>query len=185
MKNKAGTILMIIGIVLLIAAVLLFTYNRKEDRRAKMEAEKMLSSFDSEMLANTGMDEIEINGKTYMGELIVPDLGLELPVLSQWSYENLLNAPCRYAGSLRNSDLVIMAHNYSSHFGRLYTLSQGSDVYFKGVSGETTAFELASIEILNPDQVEEMCSEDYPLTLFTCTYGGRTRVTLRCRYRND
>lgn len=25
-----------------------------------------------------------------------------------------------------------------------------------------------------------MTSGDYPLTLFTCTYGGKSRITVRC-----
>ena len=38
----------------------------------------------------------------------------------------------------------------------------------------------AFLEILQPTAVEEMTSGDYDLTLFTCTYGGATRFTVRC-----
>jgi len=36
------------------------------------------------------------------------------------------------------------------------------------------------VETLQPTAVEEMCSGDWDLTLFTCTLGGKFRVTVRC-----
>ena len=40
--------------------------------------------------------------------------------------------------------------------------------------------EMPEIQILQPGDVEEMLSGGWALTLFTCTLGGRTRVTVRC-----
>ena len=40
-------------------------------------------------------------------------------------------------------------------------------------------------EILQPGDVEEMLSGGWALTLFTCTLGGRTRVTVRCEEAAD
>lgn len=39
---------------------------------------------------------------------------------------------------------------------------------------------VAEEEILQPAQTEQMVSGDWDLTLFTCTVGGRSRVTIRC-----
>jgi sortase A len=36
------------------------------------------------------------------------------------------------------------------------------------------------MEILSPFAVEEMTSGDWDMTLFTCTVGGQSRVTVRC-----
>ena len=36
------------------------------------------------------------------------------------------------------------------------------------------------IERLRPTAVKEMTSGDWDLTLFTCTVGGQSRVTVRC-----
>ena len=38
--------------------------------------------------------------------------GLELPIMSDWDYGRLKIAPCRYYGSVRGENLVLMAHNY-------------------------------------------------------------------------
>lgn len=63
-----------------------------------------------------------INGRDYIGVLSIPSLELELPVISQWDYPALKVAPCRYSGSLYQDNLIICAHNYASHFGKLKEL---------------------------------------------------------------
>ena len=70
-----------------------------------------------------------------MGVLTIPVLDLELPVLTDWSYEKLKKAPCHYYGSCHEKDFVIAAHNYNAHFGRLSKLQAGDDVMFTDVSG--------------------------------------------------
>lgn len=57
-------------------------------------------------------------GHYYIGELEIPALGLELPVMDQWSYPRLRIAPCRYVGSVYSGDIVIAGHSYLRHFGR-------------------------------------------------------------------
>ena len=36
------------------------------------------------------------------------------------------------------------------------------------------------LETLDADAVDYMSAGDWDLTLFTCTYGGQSRVTIRC-----
>ena len=70
----------------------------------------------------------EVDGQSYIGVLELQPLGLSLPIISQWSYPGLRIAPCRYTGSAYQNDLVIAAHNYTSHFGRrwqCFSLSSG------------------------------------------------------------
>jgi sortase A len=88
-------------------------------------------------------------------------------------------------GSVRGNDLVIMAHNYNSHFGRLSKLSEGDRVTFTDMDGILTTYEVIALDILNPYAVEEVTSGDFDLTLFTCTYGGKSRVTVFCDIVHD
>ena len=60
---------------------------------------------------------------TYIGILTIPSLGIELPVQDEWSYPNLKIAPCRYAGTVADGNLIVAAHNYRSHFGRIGELN--------------------------------------------------------------
>lgn len=36
------------------------------------------------------------------------------------------------------------------------------------------------VEVLDPHSVEEVEHSGYALVLYTCTYGGKTRVTVFC-----
>ena len=133
-----------------------------------------VNPYDSEMTV------VEISGSGYIGYVSIPELSLELPVMSEWSYPKLRKAPCRYSGSTKTDDLVILAHNYSRHFGKISKLSIGDEVIFTDMNGVVTHYSVVETDTLSPYAVEEMTAGDYDLTLFTCTYGGKSRITVRC-----
>ncbi|MBE5815360.1 MAG: sortase [Clostridiales bacterium] len=135
---------------------------------------------DYQLYPEMEMPIVEVDGHAYIGTLRIPDLGLELPVMQEWSYRKLKIAPCRFSGSAYQGDLIIVAHNYVTHLGNIKNLPAGAEVTFTDVAGNVFCYALAEIEILKPNQVEELMGTDYPLTLVTCTIGGRTRVTARC-----
>ena len=47
-----------------------------------------------------------------------------------------------------------------------------------------TEYRVVVLDILSPDAIEEMTAGDFDLTLFTCTYGGQSRVTVYCNKEN-
>ena len=100
--------------------------------------------------------------------------------MSDWDYTRLKIAPCRYSGSTKSDDLVIAAHNYTRHFRSLKRLPIGAEVTFTDMDGVVSVYEVVATDILAPTDVAEMTAGDYDLTLFTCTYGNRSRVTVRC-----
>jgi sortase A len=127
------------------------------------------------------MSIVEIDGYGYIGYLTVPALNMSLPIMAEWDYTRLKIAPCRQFGTAAGNDLVIAGHNYTSNFGNLKTLQVGDAVYFTDVDGKVISYEVSATEILQPTQVEEMRNSSWDLTLYTCTYGGRERVTIRCK----
>ena len=100
--------------------------------------------------------------------------------MSEWDMKRLQISPCRYAGSTRGENLVIMAHNYKSHFGRLSQLSIGAEIWFVDMDGEQWNYKVVAIDVLPAEAVEEMTAGEYDLTLFTCAPNRTTRVTVRC-----
>ena len=189
---------MILGAVLLLAALSLFLRNRQEDAQAAASVEALLPQIHAQIAAaeaaadtavedaappdpfDPTMTEIVIDGYAYIGYLSVPSLGLELPVMSAWDETRLKIAPCRYAGSTKSDDLVIAGHNYRRHFSPLKQLVPGDAVYFFDMDGVCSAYEVVVLESLPPAAVEDMTAGAYDLTLFTCTYGGQNRFTVRC-----
>lgn len=122
----------------------------------------------------------EADGQKYIGVLEIPILNLTLPVISEWNYARLKKAPCRYVGSAYMDNLVIAAHNYKTHFGNLKKLNAGDSVIFTDAVGNRFEYEVVLTETLMPRDVKEMKSEEFDLSLFTCTVGGSYRVTVRC-----
>lgn len=188
MKNRAGRICTGLGTALVLAALALFLWNRWEEKKAEKSVELIMPELIEYMEsadASDGSDDAEprtmlIDGYEYIGYLSVPALGLELPVMSEWDYARLKISPCRYAGAVQTDDLVIAAHNYEKHFGNLSQLAAGDALYFYDMDGVQTAYRVAEVIVLAAADVEEMTSGEYDLTLFTCTYGGKSRVTVRC-----
>lgn len=191
-SKRNGMKWMIGGLLLLAAAFLLISYNLWEGQQAGDAAGKVLDELTQAMKQQSEnipdylehpemeMPTLEVEGNQYIGTLEIPALGLTLPVMSQWSYPKLRIAPCRYAGSAYQEGFVIAAHNYSSHFGNLNQLSSGDRIYFTDVTGNRFSYQVAEVEELNPTALEEMVSEGWDLSLFTCTLSGQARVTVRC-----
>ena len=204
-KNK-GFVCIAIGTVLLLSALSLFLYNRYEDKKAAQEAESLLAEMQSilneptsapsdnpsESLLTTEptaptdatLKEVKIDGYNYIGYLTIPSLDLELPVMSEWDYTRLKIAPCRQFGSSKSDNLVIAAHNYSSHFGYLKYLEEGDEIYFKDMEGNSNSYAVQVIATMAPEQVTEVQNSGYDLVLYTCTPGGATRVTVFCNRTN-
>ena len=192
MRNKLGTICMILGTVLILAALSLFLWNRREAEQAGEAAADILPQVVEQIAESAAeapappdpfdptMTEAEIDGYLYIGYLSIPALGLELPVMSEWDYNRLNIAPCRYSGSTKTDDLVIAAHNFAQHFGGLSGLTGGEQVIFVDMDNVVSTYTVVAVEILAPTAVEEMTNGEYDLSLYTCTYGGRSRVTVRC-----
>jgi sortase A len=143
------------------------------------ESEAQESSQKQEYAEHLEMPVVSYAGNDYIGYLDIPALDLQLPVMSDWSYDKLNLSPCRYSGSFLNGDLIIMAHNYSQFFGKLKKLSPGDTVYFTDGDQETFTYAVTAVEQLDPDDLEALNAGDWDLSLFTCTVGGRKRVTVR------
>lgn len=202
---KRGTLCTILGLLLILAAILLTAYNLRRDAAAgsssrlalerlthdlpqqrnlsrPLTGEETEKPFVPEYVLNPEipMPEREIDGQTYIGVLDIPALELSLPIISEWSYASLQIAPCRYSGSVYLENLVIAGHNYRSHFASLLQLQPGDAVTFTDMDGTVFRYKVDSLETLSPYAISDMTDSGWPLTLFTCTVGGQSRLAIRC-----
>lgn len=186
--------------MLIISAVGLTFYNLWDENRAERSVEAALDGILDEMENGTPeapvleqdwsveaeMPSVVLDGEEYLGILEIPALELALPVCDEWSYPKLSKTPCRYSGGLYSHDIVIAGHNYRSHFGRLNRLKVGDEVYFTDMDRNRFAYRVMEIDTLEPTSIEEMTAlGEWDLTLFTCTLGGRSRMTVRCAAQNE
>lgn len=203
MKTKRkGSFFLMAGALLLAASLCLTGYNLWEERHAADVSDAVLQELSGmiqpvpvtasipslpetqipDYILNPDMEMpvVEVDGHKYIGYLEFPTLDLAFPVMSSWSYPNLKLSPCRYTGSAYTNDLVIAAHNYERHFGRIKTFEIGDPVYFTDVDGNQFHYAVVEVGQLDPIPAEAMLEGDWDLSLFTCTLGGQYRVTIRC-----
>lgn len=195
MKNKIGKALIGIGVFLILAAFILVLYNFYREYNAKKKVEKYLPKLEQiikdHSVGNNNADNdkssktMNIDGMNFLGILSVPSKNLELPILADYSYELLDTAPCRYSGSYDSDDLVIGGHNYRSHFSKLKSIKNGEEIFFTSFDGTVYKYSVLRVEILEPTQIEDLINkqntDDWDLTLFTCTSSGAARCVIRCK----
>lgn len=196
MKQKKGTICILMGLLLIVAALSLTLHNVDENKQAEIVSKKVVEKIIEELPENPTENfqnvlyperEVpakEIDGYRYIGLLEIPALNITLPVMEEWDYYRLNIAPCCYIGSVYQDNMVIAAHNYLSHFGLLSYLGIGDEVKFTDIEGNVYEYEVAWVENLQPYGFEAMIGEKendkWDLTLFTCTISGTSRYTVRC-----
>ena len=201
MRKRGSFVLLLLGAALLLAAK-----NRREETSAGEAAAALLvqaeqtiaqhaappaavptpapSSAAEETLSPSpsASPSAAPEGPAFLGVLSVPAVSLTVPVLAEWSYYHLTLAPCRDCGSVETGDLVIAAHNYDTHFGRLSRIAPGDSVYFTDMAGSTTEYAAASVEQRDPSDAEGVRDSGYPLVLYTCSWDCTARVTVFCGY---
>ena len=191
MKKLTGIICIVLGVLLLLGSAGLLIYNQQEDQQAlqtvKEVMPKLVVQIQKEQQSGQTFDpydptmkQVEIDGHAYVGFVTIPELKLELPVMSDWNDAKMRISPCVYHGSYKSDDFVILAHSYPSFFGKIGELQVGDLVMFTDMDGITTQYQVMAQDVLSPYAVEEMNSGEFDLTLFTCTYGGGNRITVRC-----
>lgn len=208
--GRPGTLFINAGLLMIAAALLLSMNNLWDSKRAATAASEAVEELDAVIPTNAPTEETlpaavettvdpnealiqdyildpgrdmpveTVKGRDYIGTVEIPKLKLSLPVLAAYDEPGLKVAPCRFSGSAYLNDMVICAHNYDKHFGRLRKLVEEDEVSFTDIDGNVFLYRVTALEQLKPDQTEDMITGDWDLTLFTCNFSGGTRLTVRC-----
>ena len=199
--NTKGLFSIILGLLLLAAALLLVLYNYVDAYLAEKDSafyenalEEQMETYvpDEDLMWDTYLDSqdpdrkmptIMVGEEEFIGVLEVPVYSLSLPVMSECDYKKLRRAPCVYSGTYYRNDLVICAHNYRKHFSNLKWIPVGSEIRLLAVDGAEYLYEVKELETLKPTAVKEMTvpeNREWDMTLFTCTTGGQARAAVRC-----
>ncbi len=191
MKNRGtcGIICMMVGLLFLGGAIGLLGYNTWQEKKGEESMTRIMKEMDPiitplkhevDILPKT-MQTVSVEGNEYIGVLEIPRIGTMFPILENLSDEQLKIAPCRYKGSYLNDTMILAGHNYREGFGIIKQLEIGDVVTFTDTIGNTIKYQVSNVEIIEGTNVEAMEEgEDWDLTLFSCTYGGQERYTVRC-----
>lgn len=198
--HKKGKLLVAAGCCCILAAAALFAYNGWISAQGARQSGELLSLLKSSAGASAGQTEradpaldaagaspqgekiasASVGGYDVAGTLEADAIRVRLPVISEWSYANLRAAPCRYSGT-PDTQMVLLAHNYAEHFGRLKDLKKGDSVTFTDVKNKVYRYKVVRTETISGNDLQAILSgRDWNLTLFTCTYSGAERVVVRC-----
>ena len=183
MKNSRktrGLILILLGLVFFIGAGYWFNANVQEDKSAGKSSAKILKEVEKQQSKDNSSDVIYVEDSAFCGTVEIKKLGVKLPVFNKWNDSNLMKAPCRYSGSVKENNMIVVAHNYRSHFGSLQRLSKGDEIIFTDAYNIKHIYKVSKVTNLDKTDVEQMKSGKWDFTLFTCTINREHRVTVRC-----
>lgn len=192
MKNKLYQYVSWIGIFCVVCSISLCAYNVYDSFRSYFVSKQKMNAYHvvktsvgsiPDYVLNPDMDmpEVDVDGMSCVGTLEIPSLDLNLCVTSTFSDENMKQLPCRYYGSIYKSNMVIIAHNYWFHFGRLNTLKSGDEIIFIDASGNQFKYSVDAMDVVSPESVAEVTNGKWPLTLVTCTLDSQNRIVVRCK----
>lgn len=163
--------------------------NEKEDLAAGVSAAGLLEGVE-EQITNAPIDpnptgemkSIDINGQSFIGIITIPAIDIRLPIQTEWASQNAKTSPCRYKGSVYENNLIVAGHNYQNHFGNLKNLVAGDNIIITDVDGRQYYYEVTYMEDIGTYDVDAMDEGEWDFTVFTCTIGGASRVTVRCDF---
>jgi LPXTG-site transpeptidase (sortase) family protein len=123
---------------------------------------------------------------TPIAKLQVEKIGLEVSVLSEWSYALLDISVNKFSGPEPNEpgNFVVIGHNYKNgaHFGSLYLLEVGDLMNLTDLLGRKVTYEVYEILVIKPDDVAQLATyQDRTLTLITCDTNNEWRVVVKSK----
>lgn len=195
--QKRACVLLLAGLLLICSALCIHLVQLRQDTLAGQTAALLLQQLELNRMpdavageqSDSAVSDPLLPARQYMGyriigSLQIPSVNIHLPVLDDWDEAMLKVAPCRYRGSITDGNMIIMGHNYKSHFTPLRSIQPGAEILFTNVDGKVFRYRVAAIETLHRNEGEQLESQ-YPLTIFTCTPGGINRFVVRCELQEN
>ena len=184
--TRPRRLLVAAGALLLLAGALLAGQNLLTERRAARQTADLLAAVETRIAAPADLPAPEVTGDPWAGYEVIgvvglPDLGLSLPVLADYTQDLLAVAPCRYTDdlALEPGQLVVAGHNYRTHFGRLGELAPGSRITWQNLDGVTYTYTVTEVTEIDAGDREALEQRDWDLTLFTCDVTRTRRILVR------
>lgn len=150
---------------------------------------------DAQIIENTQqvpetVDYTTSNGISYSVEAVlnIPRLGINYPVISEWSEELLKISINKYWGPKPNEvgNYCIVGHNYKSGkmFGNLPAITNGDIIELTDMTGRTIKYSVYDRYQVTPTDTactSQLTGGKKELTLITCKEYGQQRLVVKAR----
>lgn len=202
MNKRLPKLLIFAGIGLVVLAGILMAYSLAQDyfagQRAQLVMEQAWGLPSSAPLPvstpagaslledpDASIEAVPLNlSYTVIGVLSIPQLGVELPVLSECNDDLLKISVCRFGGGQipeKPERMIVSGHNYRSHFGRLSSLVPGDEVRFTNLEGIEYRYAVSELTDISAGDRESLGQGEWDITLLTCNFDRSKRILVRCR----
>lgn len=150
--------------------------------------EEEINSDEVQQLPSKAIEKPKVE-YTPIAKLQAEKIGLNVSVLSEWSYELLDISVNKFNGPEPNEpgNFIVIGHNYSNgaHFGSLHLLEIGDLIDLTDLLGRKITYEVYEILTIKPDEIEKLMTDEVrTLTLVTCDTNNALRVVIKSKETN-
>ena len=189
-RSKFSRICIALGSGLILAAAVLLLWHgiRAENGRVDAEAilQKTLSLLPPGMDAvpeargNNRMPSRQMDGLDVAGVLEFPRYGKILPLASRWDTNRVNHLPCRFAGSIYDSSLIIGAVDSHDQLPFAGEMEVGTQIVLTDMEGGRYHYRVAAIHHAKHTSLSKLRQGDYPLTIFVKDSEHNQYLLIRC-----
>ena len=190
MKKGKISALRILGILLILigaGGMLLLQWNSHRAARSARETADRLGAILPERspgipgeYADAAMPSLELSGKDYSGLLEVPAWGVKLPIADQWNPDMVLFTPCRYYGSVYDSNLILGGGNQPGQFDFCGKIDIGEVLLVTDMTGAEFRYAVSRVDRAGTVDSEKLLEGDWALTLFVRDGYDNKFILVRC-----
>lgn len=194
MRKKINRIVLIIGVLLIAAALGVLAFSQTEQQNAAEEAAEFVAQIRELMpqvqdtvpdnRADKSMPILEIDGKDFVGILEVPAYQAQLPIAAVWDPAEVTNYPCRYTGSVYENSLIVGGSDNEGQFDFMQIITGGDIIKITDVTGLRYTYVVTRIEKTSDVSTENLCTDEADLTLFARNTYGLDYTVVRCDLQN-
>ncbi len=175
-KKQIYSIILIVGIALVVAAVSIPLVSYIVQQNAAKEARELVSQLKLLMPSsygaalddrvNTVMPSMEVGGENFCGIIEIPTYNADLPVCQIWDQGKLSKYPCRFTGSIYDRSLIIGGSDNDGQFDFMKEISAGETVYVTDMTGGRYRYKVSDIRRVNKLSSEYLMGFEGDLVFF-------------------
>lgn len=133
---------------------------------------------------------VDSHGKKYrvLGEITIPKIGIQYPIINETSDEYLKIAPAKLFGPDINDvgNFCIVGHNYENDqfFSKLSELDIGDKIYLSPNRGKNVIYKVYNKYEINENDMNctnQDTNGNIELTLITCTKKKKNRLVVKAK----